>query len=354
MKVIPMIQQLLEALENPSRELSNSLRGGDLRTTGPLGRPQICRFSNYAEAKIEHPQGVVLVSLPLHPLEADKARRTTALRTSVASPLLCDAKYLHEAFTFADPTGLLHTADLVAEYLPTGRPLDEVLMTGCRSKELVKALRALEQEFKARKIAHNNLKPENLWLTPEGKLIAIRAHRLTLETESEADRKAFAALERMIREADSNPDDLSSEPEHVLRACDDFWEVGYMAEGMIRICHRGLYGFMDYNRQWVIEPRFLWAADFREGRAEVRCKSGFGVIDKEGEFVVKPHFQSIEWDPTSCTILACDRTHEILFDYHGEELRVSKREVSRSEAGKMSGPGWKKKTKETHTENLNK
>lgn len=322
MKIIPTIQQLLEALENPGRELANTLWGGDLRATKPLGKAQICRFSRFAEAKFDLPQGVVLVSLPLYPDTVEETRRATALRAVVSSPRLCRSEFLHDAFCFPDPLGHLHTADLVAEFLPSGRPLDEVLMTGCRSDLLIEELRKLERDFKARGIAHNNLKPENLWLTTKGELIAIRAHRITREAESEADRKAFAALERMIRQADTETPDLDQEAEHRLRAQEELWEVGRMAEGMIRVCYQGLYGFMDSNRQWVIEPHFLWAGDFREGRAEVRCKSGFGVIDKEGDFVVEPHFKQIEWDPAACTILASDHLHEILFDYNGEKLGI--------------------------------
>lgn len=233
---------------------------------------------------------------------------------------LCRATYLPEAFRFTDSLGREHTADLVAEYLPKGRPLSEILPEGCHASHLITALRALQAEFVTHNVAHNNLKAENLWLTPDGELIALRLHHVRFDGVSEADTLAFAALERAIREADNETLILNDEPEHRLRQVSEYWEVGALCEGLIRVCREGLYGFLDCNEQWIIAPEYLWAEDFREGRAVVRCPSGFGAIDKEGDFVLEPLYDELKWVPMSCTFHARKGDTEFLFDYDGIAL----------------------------------
>lgn len=52
-----------------------------------------------------------------------------------------------------------------------------------------------------------------------------------------------------------------------------------------------LWGYIDKDAQFVIEPKFHDAWDFHEGLAAVRIDWARGYIDKTGNFVIEPQFQ---------------------------------------------------------------
>lgn len=320
MKVIPTIQQFLESLDNPSEKLLNTLRGGELRPESAGGKPQMVCLSRFAEATLTQAKGAYRLALPLSAEAATEARRTLAQRAVMRSPHLAPATYLSEAFTFCDTLGVCHTADLVVEELPAGRPLHELLPEGVAAEQLIAALNRLQADFQKRQIAHNNLKPENLWLTEEGEFLVLRGYRMAFDGSSEADAASFSALEKLIRTADNRTAAMEEHPEHRLRHSRRFDEVGCMKEGLICVRQNGLYGYLDSDERWVIEPRFLWAEAFREGRAEVKTESGYGVIDKQGDYILHPCCERVEWDEMSGTIRARIEGQERLFDYDGEEL----------------------------------
>lgn len=279
-----------------------------------------CTLSHHTEARVCIENQELLLALP-HDSKAElTARHTAARMASIRSPHLGFYHLLEHVLSYYDSPGNLHHASLVAEPLPIGRPLSELLDEGLSARQIRRATEELFDEFCRLGVAHNNLKAENLWLTPEGRLVAVRCHRMSFEGPSECDRKALEALCRLAKKSDCEEINLSEEPEYRLRQRPEFEFVGRLSDGLIRICQEGLYGYADCQDQVVITPRFLWADDFREGRAEVECKSGFGVIDKRGEFVVNPCFEQIEWDDIETTIRGRLENREMLFGYNGGVL----------------------------------
>ena len=62
-----------------------------------------------------------------------------------------------------------------------------------------------------------------------------------------------------------------------------------MAELKCKQGENGLYGFVDENDNWVIEPKFDNAWDFsKEGIALVMMNYNFGYIKTNGEFLLEP------------------------------------------------------------------
>lgn len=60
-----------------------------------------------------------------------------------------------------------------------------------------------------------------------------------------------------------------------------------------------LWGFMDGEGNWAIEPQFAGALSFSEGLAGVQSTEGdqlWGYIDKTGAWVIEPAFEAL---PTS-------------------------------------------------------
>lgn len=316
----PNLKTFIDALRYPSEQLRNSLGGGALRLLEGSNGAYICTQSHHTEARVCIENRELLLALP-HDSQAELTARNTAARmASIRSAHLGYYHLLEHVLSYFDSMGRRHSASLVAEPLPAGHPLSELLQEGLSARQIREAASELCDEFCRLGIAHNNLKAENLWLTPEGRLVAVRCHRMSFEGPSECDRKALEALCRLAEKRDNKAINLSEEPEYRLRQKPELEFVGRLSDGLIRICQKGLYGYADCHDRVVIAPRFLWADDFREGRAEVECKSGFGVIDKQGEFVVNPCFEQIEWDDMETTIRGRLSDQEMLFGYNGEVL----------------------------------
>ncbi len=81
------------------------------------------------------------------------------------------------------------------------------------------------------------------------------------------------------------------------------------------------YGYIDCDGCEVIPTSFIWANDFKEGRAEVETKSGMGLIDYNGEYIINPHYEIVEFDSASGTTKARSNNRWLHFDYMGREIK---------------------------------
>lgn len=62
------------------------------------------------------------------------------------------------------------------------------------------------------------------------------------------------------------------------------------------------------------------ADDFHEGRAEVQTAEGMGLIDKQGGYVIPPHYEIVEYDPATSLSLVRRAGNWARFDYLGRQL----------------------------------
>ena len=74
-----------------------------------------------------------------------------------------------------------------------------------------------------------------------------------------------------------------------------FKDVGMFLEGLaaFKSIYDGLWGYIDPSGEIVIEPIFVAASPFYEGRAVVTINGKQGAIDKDGEFVIEPLYQRV-------------------------------------------------------------
>ncbi len=75
-----------------------------------------------------------------------------------------------------------------------------------------------------------------------------------------------------------------------LSACEapgpKYRNVRAYSEGLAPVqSSNGRWGFIDERQQWVIQPRFEDAQEFRGGRAAVRQNGKWGFINKKGEWL---------------------------------------------------------------------
>ena len=61
-----------------------------------------------------------------------------------------------------------------------------------------------------------------------------------------------------------------------------------------RIGENRLYGYDDLYGKWVIEPKFDYAWDFREGVGMVELDGKYGYIKPDGTYLVEPKFDRAE------------------------------------------------------------
>jgi len=70
---------------------------------------------------------------------------------------------------------------------------------------------------------------------------------------------------------------------------DDYGE-GALA---FREINDGKWGYMDESGKVIIDPQFTGTQHFVEGKAIVQTSDLYGLIDREGQFIIKPHYNTL-------------------------------------------------------------
>jgi hypothetical protein len=67
------------------------------------------------------------------------------------------------------------------------------------------------------------------------------------------------------------------------------------SEGLIAAEGEGrLWGYIDLDGKWVISPRFQYASPFHDGVGVVKLDKGYGLVDRSGKWVKEPAFRFID------------------------------------------------------------
>ena len=270
-----------------------------------------------AEAEIEWQSRKYLLCFPLSTASIFAVEQTAARLRYLRTPLLTEYTILRDEMTYTDDTGTTRTCDVVLHRLPEGRPLS-VCAAEFDAESLRSALDKLEAGLSELGFSHNNLKPGNLYVTSDGRLIPVRYHFARFGEGHDAE--GFERLRQFVREqggkgqmlCDAEPSRYTTLPEfpgHLF--------VGEMSDQLVRVEDETGYGFVDTENRPVIAPQFVWAADFREGRAEVQTAQGMGLIDKRGHYVIEPRYEIVDYNPyTGCSRIRSEGLWA-LADYNG-------------------------------------
>ena len=161
------------------------------------------------------------------------------------------------------------------QHLPAGRSFAEALLTE-PAERLLAGLDALQSALRELGFSHNNLRPDNLrW--SGGRFIPLRYHDARFGT-SDGDAEAFEALRRQVREAAARcrSPDIEADYAPLRRLTGHRW-TSHVFEGLVCVEDDEGFGFVDTDNNPVIASHFVWAGDFREGRAEVETPGGMGA-----------------------------------------------------------------------------
>ena len=195
---------------------------------------------------------------------------------------------------------------------------------------LLAALDALQAALGELEFTHNNLKEANLrW--HRGRFVPIRYYdaRIGAAEPGTADREAFDVLRHRIAEAPvprQTANDVTV-PYNPLRSLTGHRWTSHVFEGLVCVEDDNGFGFVDTDNNPVIPAQFVWAGDFREGRAEVQTQTGMGLIDRRGCYVIPPEYEIVDYDPAASVVHVRNNGHWALFDYLGRRLTEFRTEV---------------------------
>lgn len=339
------------------------------------------RTSRFAEAigTITGGRQIIIYS-PLSARAIADVERTAERVCAIRSPHLGEYRILRDELLFTDSLGESHTGDIIIEELPAGEPFG--FGSSQSSHALGEGLVRLREHLQHIGFTHNNLRAENIIVGDDGRLHPIRLHYGRFGGAYDDFGPLFdlvASLERAERSENGERGDVvtrydtvaNKEQKQNMLACDapspayratatpatndSADEIFAPHEGFARARRGGRYGFFAVedrttdNLFCATDNRFgatdncvgttddgfgarieglrvaipfvyLWADDFREGRAVVETEQGVGVIDKCGCEILPAVFDDVRYDVSAGCFEARLDEQRLLFGYAGEPI----------------------------------
>jgi len=325
--MIVTLQHFSRALLTP--DLSLAMLADARPVTEPNGMPRLVRTTRFAEAEVEWRGERWLVAMPLNPSAMPRIERTVSALRKLNTGYLAECRILPGEMRWHDAAGTERHTDLVLQHLPAGREFAEALLAEDKTT-LLAALDALQAALGELEFTHNNLKEANLrW--HRGRFVPIRYYdaRIGAAEPGTADREAFDVLRHRIAEAPA-PRQTANDvtvPYNPLRSLTGHRWTSHVFEGLVCVEDDNGFGFVDTDNNPVIPAQFVWAGDFREGRAEVQTQTGMGLIDRRGCYVIPPEYEIVDYDPAASVVHVRNNGHWALFDYLGRRLTEFRTEV---------------------------
>lgn len=338
------------------------------------GVPLVRRTSRFAEAIGTTAGGrQIIIYSPLSARAIADVERTAERVCAIRSPHLGEYRILRDELLFTDSLGESHTGDIIIEELPAGEPFG--FGSSQSSHALGEGLVRLREHLQHIGFTHNNLRAENIIVGDDGRLHPIRLHYGRFGGAHDDFGPLFdlvASLERAERsergergdvvtryDTDANEEQkqnmlASDAPSPAYRATatpatnDSADEIFAPHEGFARARRGGRYGFFAVEDRatdnrfeatdncvgttddgfWAqaeglrvaIPFVYLWADDFREGRAVVETEQGVGVIDKCGCEILPAVFDDVRYDVSAGCFEARLDEQRLLFGYAGEPI----------------------------------
>lgn len=310
-----------QALLDPSKSLA-TLK--DARAVlGADNMPRVERTTRFAEGLIMWQSRRYLACLPLSESALFAVEPLCTRLRYLDSPYLASYRLL--------PAEIDGQTPLVLQELPAGLWLEEAI-TRHRAETLLQALDTMALELRKLGFFHNNLKPENLIFTPDGRMVPVRYHFASFATGNDAPRLK-EVRQWILAQACAATDAELTKAAPALPRFEGHLHVGQMSDQLICVQDQCGWGFVDTLNRPVIASTFAWCSDFREGRAEVQVADGrMGLIDKAGDWVIEPLYRMLEFNPyTGCTRVVRDDGQWAIADYNGVLGDFSERFIEENE-----------------------
>ncbi|MBQ5678792.1 MAG: WG repeat-containing protein [Rikenellaceae bacterium] len=281
------------------------------------------------------------ICCPFDPSAFRHAERLNAALKNIDSPLLATYRPLPKELQINN-----ELCDIVLEVLPEGTPLNQILAQRIHSKQarqLASEWITTAENLSKIPFSHRALSTSRIIVRADGGMTlcglhhgrvedSTDDHRAIVEITYEILRKAFPntpcpSIDELITASDRHAlcDKLRSiagvikincakrPTENIHRITrqllnsinfsDREW-IGIVSEDRIAFREGDRYGYLDMFNKVVIKPQFISVEPFHEGRAVVTTDSGAGLINKQGEWVIAPEHDEINWsaDYTIATV----------------------------------------------------
>lgn len=275
--------------------------------------PAVVCVGDHAEAQVKLAYGQR--ALLYMPLTEDTFAETSDLvrwirRTS--TPIFDDCQALREEMLFFDIDTERYRADIILQRLPEGCYLHEV--RNIKKQRLRAMLDELQVEMQRLNITHTNLTPHCIIVGKERMHLA-RIHQIRRGEATTNFRPLYAFIDSM-----DNDSAIREVAEWKMENLSKIERVYELHEERMRIMIDGKYGFSDVHQNIIIDAKYLWVEDFKEGRSIVRTESGMGVIDRVGQTIIEPHFENVTFEVDKGFFRAVEDGRFRLFNYDGEEF----------------------------------
>ena len=308
----PTIVAFREALESPADHFRTIRSAVPVRNAGGI---TVARTAFFAESVVRFEGRRWLVCMPLTRSAVMAVERMAGKLQYIAGKCLCEYSVLYREMVVEDELGRKQECDIVLQEYPEG----EELGRDCSYSpaQLRTMLDELHMAMESIGFTHNNLKPSNIIIGDDGRMHPVRYHYAEL---GEGCRDDFAPLYALI--ANEVADDALSDVYASYSA-----EIGKTVgggilrfsphEGLIRFIAHDRYGYADEQGHTLVEPVYLWADDFAEGRAVVETERGLGLIDKSGREIIPAEYDDLRYDLYSGESECNKNGRRFVFGYDG-------------------------------------
>lgn len=275
----------------------------------------------FAECRADYFGKSVMTYAPITPQAMELARRAITILPS-------KSRHIGQLRIFPEEmlcTGMkVHRCSIVVEHIPEGTLLSEAMYTHSRS-HLMHGLEQLRQHIDECNISINHLHPDNIIVDGKHEWHVIRPYYATADRGN--DTEAFEKLKELIERyalADIDTTTNLACEEFASYSCNNSATDSMIydaSEGLRRFTTTDGTGFMDEQENIVIEATFHSATDFLEDRAIVTLHNNkMGIIDRKGNYIIKPLYDTIDFDVDDGMSIVTLGYKSAKFDYFGTQL----------------------------------
>ncbi len=221
--------------------------------------------------------------------------------------------------------------DIFIYDIPQGDPLRGYVASASRSiqQQLYDAIAALEDELRLCDCTFEALSPDRIVIGDDGQLYPYDMQLLRLGGGDDA-YLCCDELRRWLSAESGLPlpcgvtemfAEISKSRGYITlshEVVDGHIWCGTLHEERIAVRDESGYGFVDPQNNYIIEPKYLSATAFREGRSVVETAGGYGLIDLWGRFVIAAEYDDMDYNSsTGVTVVKRDGLWA-RFNYRGE------------------------------------
>lgn len=296
------ITNYTESVQNPEGHF-RSLKNIFIITEAlPVTENQMVAF----DVMVDNVQHVMRCFLTADLERDERMRELSTYTQSVDCKYITPQIFLENEMLVLDDSGRAMWVDVLLQRVPDGVRLDRLKEFPQRLREGLDGLRKWLSE---NNFFHGNIKPSNVYILPDGTPVLTDYTRGSRQ-KNDADLRAIDSLIELL---DTGTLKTAMAPQ---RYCD----ISEMCDGLMRARDGKEWVYLDKTGSQAFEGRFLSAGDFAEGRAVVEISSGFGLINVDGNIVIDPNFDDLEWDDVSNMAIVTRDGLSGLFDRAGQQV----------------------------------